>query len=80
MKMMKIYEKLWIVASFTALVVMIWNAISNKRFDHHVYFPLMVCITCMIMYFTKKNHRIFMEKMREKQNNKTAETSNNQEN
>lgn len=61
MKFLLILEKLWIAAAGVSLIVLVINAFTYKTFDHHVYFPLMVGIACVILYFTKRNHRRFME-------------------
>jgi Flp pilus assembly protein TadB len=63
MKFLKLYEKLWLVAALVAVIVTIVNCFVYKKFDHHIYFPILVCMATIAMYFTKRNHRRFMEKM-----------------
>jgi undecaprenyl pyrophosphate phosphatase UppP len=69
------YEKLWLLAAVVAIIVMIVNIFIYKKFDYHVYFPIFVCMATIAMYFTKRNHRRFMEKMEAMQERDRLEKS-----
>lgn len=62
---MRVYEKLWIIAAVCSLGVFIYNLISLKSFVVPVYFPFMCSIFCLLLFITKRNHRIFLEKHEE---------------
>ncbi len=66
MKFLQILERLWVVAAVVAFIIFTINLLTYKAFDHHVYFPLMVGIACVILYFTKRSHRRFMENFNNK--------------
>ena len=62
MKIMKIYEKAWIIAIAVALIVSVVNLIRFKEINQAVYFPVVIAFFCVMVYMTKKNHRKFMDK------------------
>ncbi|NNC96102.1 MAG: hypothetical protein HKN92_11115 [Chitinophagales bacterium] len=70
-KFLKLLEKAWIFAMVAALAVAIYNFYKEPVFSHKIYFPIFVAIFCFIVYRTKKNHRKFLETI--KQNNDNPE-------
>lgn len=56
------FEIAWLLAVVAAFGVGIFNVISDPVFDYRVYFPFIVGVLCLIVYFMIRNHRIFLEK------------------
>ena len=67
LKILRYYEKLWIAAFICALVVTAVNFIKYQVIDYRVYFPFFCGIFCITVYYVKRNHRIFLENFRDKQ-------------
>ena len=63
MGILKYLEKAWIVAAISALVVMLYNLITLRVFDSHVYFPLFCAVFCVLIWYNIRGQRRFREKM-----------------
>jgi hypothetical protein len=74
MKILQYLEKAWIVAAIASLVVAVYNLISLRTFDNHVYFPLFCAGFCMLIWFNVRGQRRFRDKIfREKEEDKPEE-------
>jgi hypothetical protein len=63
MGILKYLEKAWIVAAVCALIVMVYNLITLRVFDSHVYFPLFCSVFCMLIWYNIRGQRRFREKI-----------------
>ncbi len=74
MKILEYLEKAWIAAAVAALVVTVYNAITLRTFDNHVYFPLFCAVFCVLIWYNVRGQRRFREKIvqqnREKNNSR----------
>ena len=66
MKFLKYFETLWKVAIALALFTAIFNLITYKTFDYHVYLPIVCAIMSYVLWRNLQGQRQFMEKMKEK--------------
>jgi hypothetical protein len=74
MKILQYLEKAWIVAAIASLVVAVYNLISLRTFDNHVYFPLFCAGFCMLIWFNVRGQRRFRDKIfRQKEDDKPEE-------
>jgi hypothetical protein len=63
MKILQYLEKAWIMAAIASLIVAIYNLITLRTFDNHVYFPLFCAGFCMLIWFNVRGQRKFRDKM-----------------
>ncbi|MFN8297532.1 MAG: hypothetical protein U0T75_00405 [Chitinophagales bacterium] len=63
MKFLLYLEKAWVVAAVASFIVTIYNAITFRVFDNHVYFPLFCGIFCLLIWRNVRSQRLFREKM-----------------
>ena len=63
MKILEYLEKAWIVAAVCAFVVTIYNAITFRTFDYHIYFPLFCGCFCLLIFYNIRGQRRFREKI-----------------
>ncbi|MEI6311901.1 MAG: hypothetical protein WCP57_06565 [Bacteroidota bacterium] len=66
MKMLIVFERLWITAFGLSIFVAIFNLIKYKQFDNHVYMPIVCGILCIFLWRNLKSQREFTEKMNER--------------
>ncbi len=67
MKVLRYFEKAWILAAIVSLVVAIYNLIALRTFDNRVYFPIFCGMFCMLIWFNIRGQRRFREKMMQDQ-------------
>ena len=70
MGILKYLEKAWIVAAIAALVVMLYNLITLRVFDSHVYFPLFCAVFCVLIWYNIRGQRRFRERIFGEEKNK----------
>lgn len=63
MKILQYFEKAWIVAAVTALIVAVYNLVTLRTFDNHVYFPILCAMFCVLIWYNLRGQRKFREKM-----------------
>jgi hypothetical protein len=73
MKILQYLEKAWILAAIASLVVAIFNLITLRTFDNHVYFPLFCAMFCMLIWFNVRGQRRFRDKMLKEKEERTRE-------
>lgn len=69
MKILQIFERMWLVAFALSVFVAIFNAFKYQKFDNHVYMPLVCGILCVFLYRNLNSQRKFTEKMDAQKNN-----------
>ena len=70
MGILKYLEKAWIVAAIAALVVILYNLITLRVFDSHVYFPLFCAVFCVLIWYNIRGQRRFRERIFGEEKNK----------
>ncbi len=63
MKILQYFEKAWIFAAATSFVVCLYNMVTLRVFDNHVYFPFFCGLFCILIWFNIRGQRRFREKM-----------------
>jgi len=63
MRILKYFEKAWIAAGVSSFVVMVYNLLTLRVFDNHVYFPLFCGLFCLLIWFNIRGQRRFREKI-----------------
>ncbi|MDB5284465.1 MAG: hypothetical protein JWO06_3540 [Bacteroidota bacterium] len=63
MKILQYLEKAWIFAGACALLVALYNLITLRVFDNHVYFPLICSVFCLLIWYNVRGQRKFREKV-----------------
>ncbi len=63
MKLLKYFERAWLMAAVASLVVMLYNLITLRSFDRHVYFPLFCAFFCLLIWYNIRGQRKFRDKM-----------------
>lgn len=63
MKILQYFEKAWIVAAVAALIVAVYNLVTLRTFDNHVYFPILCAMFCVLIWYNLRGQRKFREKM-----------------
>jgi len=80
MKMLILFERLWITAFGLSMFVAVFNLFKYKQFDNHVYMPIVCGILCIFLWRNLKSQRLFTEKMNKRNEdvdkNKTDENLN----
>lgn len=70
MGILKYLEKAWILAAIVSFVVMIYNAITIRVFDQHIYFPMFCGLFCILIWHNIRGQRRFREKAFNESKNK----------
>jgi len=70
MKFLEYLEKAWLVAAAASFVVGIYNFVTLRVFDNHVYFPLFCGMFCILIWFNIRGQRRFREKMLDEKNDR----------
>ena len=70
MKFVEYLEKAWLVAAAASFVVGIYNFVTLRVFDNHVYFPLLCGMFCILIWFNIRGQRRFREKMLDEKNDR----------
>lgn len=70
MKFLEYLEKAWLVAAAASFVVGIYNFVTLRVFDNHVYFPLLCGMFCILIWFNIRGQRRFREKMLDEKNDR----------
>ena len=79
MRILKYFEKAWIVAAASSFGVMLYNLITLRVFDNHIYFPLFCGVFCLLIWFNIRGQRRFREKIfRETEDGKPLDKNNDQ--
>lgn len=63
MKILQLFERMWLVAFALSIFVAIFNAFKYQKFDNHVYMPIVCGILCIFLYRNLNSQRKFSEKM-----------------
>jgi hypothetical protein len=63
MKILQIFERMWLVAFGLSIFVAIFNVFKYQKFDNHVYMPIVCGILCIFLWRNLKSQRKFSEKM-----------------
>ena len=63
MKFLQYLEKAWILAAIASVIVALFNLITLRTFDNHVYFPIFCAGFCLLIWFNVRGQRRFREKM-----------------
>lgn len=63
MKILQIFERMWLVAFGLSIFVAIFNVFKYQKFDNHVYMPIVCGILCVFLWRNLKSQRKFSEKM-----------------
>jgi len=63
MKILQYLEKAWIIAAMVSFVVVVYNAVTLRTFDNHIYFPFFCGIFCLLIWFNIRGQRKFREKV-----------------
>ena len=51
MKLLKIFQKIWLAAAALAILFAIINAWKMQAFNYKVYFPIICAVFCGIVYW-----------------------------
>jgi hypothetical protein len=70
MKILQYFEKAWIVAAIASWVVTVYNLVTLRTFDNHVYFPMFCGIFCLLIWYNIRGQRRFRDKMIEEEKRK----------
>ena len=65
MKILVYFERAWIMAAAASMVVMLYNLITLRTFDRHVYFPLFCGVFCLLIWYNIRGQRRFRDRMEE---------------
>jgi hypothetical protein len=63
MKILEYFEKAWIAAAVAAVIVTVYNLVTLRTFDHHVYFPFFCGVFCLLIWQNIRGQRKFRDKM-----------------
>lgn len=63
MKFLLYLEKAWLVAAAASFIVTLYNAITIRQFDNHIYFPFFCGLFCILIWNNVRSQRRFREKM-----------------
>lgn len=62
MRIMKIFEVLWLIASLIALTMAIVKAIHGEAYGSYIYITVFTAAVAFFMYRFKKKNRLYLEK------------------
>jgi hypothetical protein len=63
MRILFYFEKAWVAAIAASLAVTVYNLITLRVFDYHVYFPFFCAVFCTLIWYNIRGQRKFREKM-----------------
>ena len=63
MKVLEYLEKAWIVAAICAFGVMLYNLVTLRTFDYHLYFPFFCGCFCLLIWYNVRGQRRFRDKI-----------------
>jgi hypothetical protein len=63
MKILEYFEKAWIGATVASFVVCIYNLVTLRVFDNHIYFPFLCGLFCILIWSNIRGQRKFRDKM-----------------
>jgi len=63
MRILRYLEKAWLIAAAASVVVALYNIITIRIFEVHVYFPLICAGFCLLIWFNVRGQRKFREKI-----------------
>ena len=63
MKILQIFERMWLIAFALSILVAIVNVIRYQTFDNRVYMPIVCGILCIFLWRNLNSQRKFTEKM-----------------
>ena len=55
MKILQIFERMWLVAFGLSIFVAIFNVFKYQKFDNHVYMPIVCGILCVFLWRNLNN-------------------------
>lgn len=70
MKILEYFEKAWIAAAVAAFVVTIYNLVTLRTFDYHVYFPFFCALFCLVIWQNIRGQRRFRDKVLQEEEKK----------
>lgn len=63
MKLLKIFQKIWLAAAALAIFFAVTNAWKLQSFNYKVYFPLICAVFCGIVYWNLGKQIRFKEEI-----------------
>lgn len=75
LKLMKIFEWLWLGASLIALSMAVTRALNGQMYGNYIYITLFTAAVALFMYRFKKKNRLYLEQRQresEQQGDKAA--------
>jgi energy-coupling factor transporter transmembrane protein EcfT len=73
MNIMRVVEKIWILAAIASFAVVVVNFLKIGTINHLVYFPFFCGIFCIILFFNLRSQNNFKDKMKQQKNNNTPQ-------
>lgn len=74
LRLMKIFEWLWLAVSLIALTLAITRAFGGQSYGNYIYITLFTAGIAVFMYWFKRRNRLYLEK-REKELNRQSPDS-----
>jgi hypothetical protein len=74
LKLMKIFEWLWLGASVIALTMAIVRGVNGQMYGNYIYITLFTAAIALFMYRFKRKNRLYLEE-RERQKQQTQSGS-----
>lgn len=62
MRLMKIFEILWLIVSIIALIMCIIKAVNGEAYGNYIYITIFTAAIALFMYRFKKKNRLYLEK------------------
>jgi hypothetical protein len=73
LKLMKIFEWLWLGASAIALTMAIVRGVNGEVYGNYIYIALFTAAVALFMYRFKRKNRLYLEEReRQKQNTQSG--------
>lgn len=73
LKLMKIFEWLWLGASAIALTMAIVRGVNGEVYGNYIYITLFTAAVALFMYRFKRKNRLYLEEReRQKQNSQSG--------
>lgn len=69
MNIMRVVEKIWVLAAIASFVVVIVNYVKIGTINHLVYFPFFCGIFCIILFFNLRSQNNFKDNLKSKNKN-----------
>lgn len=73
LKMMKIFEWLWLGVSIIALIMAITKFMNGQAYGNYIYITLFTAAVALFMYWFKKRNRLYLEKRQKDLQNRNKE-------